>query len=93
MGAGPALPAAAARGETFKGEVERLIGRYRTDITDKDVTKASPMELLAWCLSRHGATIDEAADEIAKAADALLLMLGELPEDATSEDIERALSA
>jgi hypothetical protein len=79
--------------KTFKGEVERLIGRYRTDVTDQDHAKASPMELLAWCLSRHGATIDEAADDIAKAAEDLQLVLDQLPEDATPEDIERALFA
>jgi hypothetical protein len=86
--------------KTFRGEVERLIGRYRTDVRDKDLTKASPMELFAWCLSRHGATIDEAADDIAEAADDipeaaadLQLLLDELPEDATPEDIERALLA
>jgi hypothetical protein len=79
--------------KTFRGEVERLIGRYRTDVRDKDLTKASPLELLAWCLSRHGATVDEAADDVEKAAADLLLLLDELPEDATPEDIECALLA
>jgi len=49
------------------------------------------MELLAWCLSRHGATIAEAADNIAKAAADLQLVRDELPEDAKPEDLERAL--
>ena len=79
--------------KTVASEVQRLIGRYRTDIPDKDLAKASPIELLAWCLSRHGATIEEAAEDIAKAAEDLLLDLDELPEDATPEDIERALFA
>src|SRR6266446_2186620 len=57
--------------KTTASEVQRLIGRYRTDVTDKDLANASPMELLAWCLSRHGATIQEAAADIAKAAEDL----------------------
>jgi hypothetical protein len=75
---------------TPASEVQRLIGRYRTDITDKDLAKASPIELLAWCLSRHGATIEEAAGDIAEAADDLLLFLDELPDDAAPDDPERA---
>jgi len=76
--------------KTFRGEVERLIGRYRTDVPEIDFAKKSPVELLAWCLSRHGATIDEAVDEIAKAADDLLLMLDALPDEAAPGDPERA---
>jgi hypothetical protein len=79
--------------KTYRGEIERLIGRYRTDATHIDLATRSPMELLAWCLSRHGATIDEAAHDIAKAAEDLLLALDQLPDDATPEDIERALLA
>src|SRR5438132_11257184 len=66
--------------KTFAGEVQRLIGRYRTDVTDKDLAEASPIELLAWCLSRHGATLEEAADNVAKAAEDLLLEPGALPD-------------
>jgi hypothetical protein len=79
--------------KTFEGEVERLMGRYRTDIQNKDLTKASVMELYAWCLSRHGATIEEATADIAKAVKNLQLRLDQLPDDATEEDIERALLA
>ncbi len=78
--------------KTFASEVERLIGRFRTDC-EIDFAKDSPMDLLAWCLSRHGATIAEATDNIAKAADDLLLLLDELPDDATPADIKRALLA
>ena len=76
--------------KTLASEVQRLIGRYRTDIPDKDLAKASPMELLAWCLSRHGATIEEAAADIAKAAEDLLLDPEALPDDAAPGDPERA---
>jgi hypothetical protein len=75
--------------KTFSGEVQRLIGRYRTDC-EIDVVKASPIELLAWCLSRHGATIEEAADPIAKAAEDWLLALEALPDEAAPRDPERA---
>ena len=75
--------------KTLASEVQRLIGRYRTDC-DIDVVKASPMELLAWCLSRHGATIEEAADDIAEAAEDLLLELEALPDEAAPGDPERA---
>lgn len=75
--------------KTFAEEVERLIGRYRTDVREKDLTTASPMGLLAWCLSRHGATIDEAAANIAKAARDLLLSLNAQPDDPAPGDIER----
>ena len=79
--------------KTFAGEVERLIGRYRTDCRDIDLATRSQIELFAWCLSRHGATIDEAAADVATAARDLLLLLDQLPDDAAPEDIERALSA
>jgi hypothetical protein len=79
--------------KTFAGEVERLMGRYRTDIQNEDLTKASVMELYAWCLSRHGATIEEATADIARTAKNLKLLLDQLPDDATEEDIERALLA
>jgi hypothetical protein len=79
--------------KTFAGEVERLMGRYRTDIQNKDLTKASVMELYAWCLSRHGATIEEATADIARTAKDLLLRLRGLPDDAAPADIERALLA
>ena len=72
--------------------MERLIGRYRTDC-EINIATASPMELLAWGLSRHGATIDEATGNIEKAAEDLLLRLDELPDDATQEEVERALLA
>ena len=55
--------------KTWESEVERLIGRFRSDIRELDFTRASPMELYAWCLSRHGATIAEAAKNIAEAAE------------------------
>lgn len=57
------------------------------------VTTRSAMELYAWCLSRHGASIDEAAENIEKAAADLLLIVDRLPEDPTDEDIEQALLA
>ncbi|HEX6440539.1 MAG TPA: hypothetical protein VF007_00025 [Stellaceae bacterium] len=79
--------------KTFDSEVERLIGRYRSDIREKDFTKASPMELYAWCLSRHGATIAEATENIDEVADDLLLLLDRLPQDPTDEDLERVLAA
>jgi hypothetical protein len=76
--------------KTFKGEVERLIGRYRTDVPEIDFAKKSPVELLAWCLSRHGATIDEAVENIAKAAEDLLLALDALPDEPAPGDPEHA---
>ena len=79
--------------ESFESEIERLMGRYRTDRRETDLTKASPLELYAWCLSRHGATYDEAAADVARTAEDLLPVLEALPEDATGDDIERALSA
>ncbi|HEV8030769.1 MAG TPA: hypothetical protein VGP42_07105 [Stellaceae bacterium] len=78
--------------KTLGSDVERLLGRYRTDC-EIDFATASPMELLAWGLSRHGATIDEATGNIEKAAEDLLLRLDELPDDATQEEVERALLA
>jgi hypothetical protein len=78
--------------KTFESEVERLIGRYRTDC-QIDFAKASPFDLFAWCLSRHGATDDEAAADVATAAEDLLLLSDALPDDATPEAIERALLA
>jgi hypothetical protein len=79
--------------KTFRSEIERLIGRYRTDVREIDFATRSPMELYAWCLSRHGASYDEAAADIATAAKDLLLLLDGLPDDAAPEDIERALLA
>lgn len=79
--------------KTFASEIERLMGRFRTDQRETDLTKASPIELYAWCLSRHGATYAEAAADIAGTAKDLLLILEALPEDATDDDMERALSA
>jgi len=76
--------------KTFAGEVQRLIGRYRTDVTEEDLANASPIDLFAWCLSRHGATIEEAAADIAKAAEDLLLDPEALPDDAAPGDPERA---
>jgi len=77
--------------KTAKGEIERLMGRYRTDCKDMDITKYSQFELFAWCLSRHGATYREAAAECAKAAKDLLLDLGLLPEGASAADIEQSI--
>jgi hypothetical protein len=37
--------------ESSRTEIERLMGRYRTDCRDIDVAKASPFDLLAWCLA------------------------------------------
>lgn len=78
--------------KTFGSEVERLIGRFRSDIREIDLVQASPIELYAWCLSKHGASFDEATENVAEAAQDLLLLVEGLPEDATPEDIERALS-
>jgi hypothetical protein len=82
----------ASEEQTFESEIERLMGRYRSD-SEIDIATASPVDLLAWCLSRHGANFDEAADEVAKAAKDLQLLLDQLPDDPTEEDIERLLSA
>ncbi len=60
--------------EPIKSAIERLMTRYRTDLTDIDLATHSPFELFAWCLSRHGATYDEAADKARKAAEDLLLL-------------------
>ena len=79
--------------EPIRGMIERLMMRYRTDLTDSDLTKMSAFALYAWCLSRHGETYDEAAAECKKAAKDLLLRLNKSPNDPTEEDIERALSA
>ena len=76
--------------EPIKSAIERLMTRYRTDLTDIDLATHSPFELFAWCLSRHGATIDEAAEPIAKAAENLLLAAGALPDEAAPDDPERA---
>ena len=78
--------------KTFESEIERLMGRFRTDCKDMDITKHSPFELYAWCLSKHGETYAEAAAAAQKAAENLLLRLDDLPDDPTDEDIERALS-
>jgi hypothetical protein len=77
--------------KTAKGEIERLMGRYRTDCKDMDITKHSDFELFAWCLSQHGATYREAAPECAKAAKDLLLDLGLLPQGATEKDLEDSI--
>jgi hypothetical protein len=79
--------------EPIRSAIERLMRRYRTDLRDSDLTKMSAFELYTWCLSRHGETYDEAAAECKKAAKDLLLRLGQLPDDPTEEDIERAPSA
>ena len=69
--------------EPIKSAIERLMTRYRTDLTDIDLATHSPFELFAWCLSRHGPTYDEAADKARKAAEDLLLLIDELPNDPT----------
>jgi hypothetical protein len=76
--------------EPIRSAIERLMMRYRTDLSDSDVTKMSAFELYAWCLSRHGETYEEAAAECKKAAKDLLLRLDGLPDDAESDDSERA---
>jgi hypothetical protein len=73
--------------ESSKTEIERLMGRYRTDCRDIDVATASVFDLLAWCLARHGATVAEAQDDIDEAAKDLELLLDRLPDDPTEEDI------
>ena len=75
--------------EPIKSAIERLMTRYRTDLTDIDLATHSPFELFAWCLSRHGATYDEAADKARKAAEDLLLLIDELPNDPTPDDPAR----
>ena len=75
--------------EPIKSAIERLMTRYRTDLTDIDLATHSPFELFAWCLSRHGATYDEAADKARKAAEDLLLLIDELPNDPTPDDPTR----
>ena len=76
--------------EPIKSAIERPMTRYRTDLTDIDLATHSPFELFAWCLSRHGATYDEAADKARKAAEDLLLLIDELPNDPTPGDPARA---
>jgi hypothetical protein len=78
--------------ESSETEIERLMGRYRTDC-EPNFAQDSPVDLYAWCLSRHGATYNEAAAECQKTAEDLLLAWKELPDDPTPEDIERALAA
>jgi hypothetical protein len=56
-----------------KSAIERLMTRYRTDLTDIDLATHSPVELFAWCLSQHGESYDEAATAASKAAENLLL--------------------
>jgi len=75
--------------EPIKSAIERLMTRYRTDLTDIDLATHSPFELFAWCLSRHGATYDGAADKARKAAEDLLLLIDELPNDPTLGDAAR----
>lgn len=77
--------------KTAKGEIDRLIGRFRTDCKDMDITKHSLFDLFAWCLSKHGASYAEAAPECAKAAKDLLLDLDLLPEGATAKDLEDSI--
>src|SRR5437762_3229286 len=84
------LPTAPRVEEPIKSAIERLMTRYRTDLTDIDLATHSPFELFAWCLSRHGATYDEAADKARKAAEDLLLLIDELPNDPTPGDPARA---
>jgi hypothetical protein len=75
--------------EPIKSAIERLMTRYRTDLTDIDLATHSPFELFAWCLSRHGATYNDAADKARKAAEDLLLLIDELPNDPTPDDPAR----
>ena len=72
--------------ESFETEIERLMGRYRSDCRDIDLATRSPFDLLAWCLAQHGATVAEAAKD-------LELFLDRSRGDPTEEDIERAVSA
>lgn len=75
---------------SFKGELERLMGRYRGDPPEFDHAAKSPFELYAWCLSRHGATVPEATKNIAKAARALLLSADERPDESAPAANENA---
>ena len=77
--------------KTAKGEIDRLIGRFRTDCKDMDIANHSVFDLFAWCLSKHGASYAEAAPECAKAAKDLLLSRGLLPEGVTEKDLEESI--
>jgi hypothetical protein len=77
--------------KTARGEIDRLIGRFRTDCKDMDIANHSLFDLFAWCLSKHGASYAEAAPECAKAAKDLLLRLDLLPERMTEADLERSI--
>ena len=73
-----------------KSAIERLMTRYRTDLTDVDLATHSPVELYAWCLSRHGESYDEAATAAAKAAENLLLRFDAERDKAAPAAAERA---
>ena len=76
--------------EPIKSAIERLMTRYRTDLTDIDLATHSPFELFAWCLSQHGESYDEAAAAAAKAAENLLLRFDAERDAAAPADAERA---
>ena len=76
--------------EPVKSAIERLMTRYRTDLTDIDLATHSPFELFAWCLSQHGESYDEAAAAAAKAAENLLLRFDAARDAAASAAAERA---
>jgi hypothetical protein len=76
--------------EPVKSAIERLMTRYRTDLTDIDLATHSPFELFAWCLSRHGESYDEAAAAAAKAAENLLLRFDAERDKAAPAAAERA---
>jgi hypothetical protein len=76
--------------EPIKSAIERLMGRYRTDLRDSDLAKMSAFDLYAWCLSRHGETYAEAAAECEKAAKDLLLELKAELDDPETDDPEGA---
>src|SRR5207248_11381418 len=90
IGRRPATDRPRASKNRSKARSNGLMTRYRTDLTDIDLATHSPFELFAWCLSRHGATYDEAADKARKAAEDLLLLIDELPNDPTPGDPARA---
>ncbi|TMJ56542.1 MAG: hypothetical protein E6G85_00855 [Alphaproteobacteria bacterium] len=73
-----------------KSAIERLMTRYRTDLTDIDLATHSPVELFAWCLSQHGESYDEAAAAAAKAAENLLLRFDAERDETAPAAAERA---
>ena len=76
--------------EPIKSAIERLMTRYRTDLTDIDLATHSPVELFAWCLSQHGESYDEAAAAAAKAAENLLLRFDAERDETAPAAAERA---